>query len=397
MATTTSSHPFGYNQADIFSYMMSLRRHFHANPELSFQESQTANYVANRLEELGLEVHRNVSDHSVLCVLKGAKPGRCIGVRAELDALPLTEQTTLPFASVFNGVMHACGHDIHMAVALGVAKVLADNRDSLCGTVVFVFESGEELLPGGARGILESDIFKRNIPDIMLGMHVLPELEAGKVGFRAGQYMASSDEVYITVHGKGGHAALPNTVVDPVLIASHVVVALQQVVSRNAQPIVPTVLSFGKVTANGANNVIPNQVLLEGTFRTMDEHWRGQAHQRIASIAKGISESMGGTCTVDIRSGYASVYNNEALTQSAVSIASDLLGEANVVALEPRMTADDFAFFSQTIPSLFFRLGVGFFTGSKYGLHNPKFNANEDSMGTGVKVLLAIISHNMCR
>ena len=397
MKTTIDALPFDYNQDDIFLFMQSQRRHLHANPELSFQEAKTASYVAKVLLDLGLEVHERVVDHSLIGILKGSRPGKCIGVRAELDALPLDEKTALPYASNVSGAMHACGHDIHMAVVLGLAKVLSDNRNNLCGTVVLVFESGEELLPGGARGILESDIFKRNIPDIMLGMHVLPELEAGKVGFRAGRYMASSDEVYITVHGKGGHAALPNTVVDPVLIASHVVVALQQVVSRNAQPIVPTVLSFGKVTANGANNIIPNQVLLEGTFRTMDEQWRVDAHQRIASIAKGISESMGGACTVDIRSGYASVYNNEALTQSAVSVASDLLGEANVVALEPRMTADDFAFFSQTIPSLFFRLGVGFFTGSKYGLHNPKFNANEDSMATGVKVLLAIISQNMCR
>jgi amidohydrolase len=309
--------------------------------------------------------------------------------------LPLDEKTALPYASTVSGAMHACGHDIHMAVVLGLAKVLSDNRNNLCGTVVLVFESGEELLPGGARGILESDIFKRNISDIMLGMHVLPELEAGKVGFRAGRYMASSDEVYITVHGKGGHAALPNTVVDPVLIASHVVVALQQVVSRNAQPIVPTVLSFGKVTANGANNIIPNQVLLEGTFRTMDEQWRVDAHQRIASIAKGISESMGGTCTVDIRSGYASVYNNEALTQNAASVATKLLGEANVITLEPRMTADDFAFFSQSIPSVFFRLGVGLSDGTMYGLHNPQFHANEDSMATGIKILLGIIGENM--
>jgi len=288
MKTTIDALPFDYNQDDIFLFMQSQRRHLHANPELSFQEAKTASYVAKVLLDLGLEVHERVVDHSLIGILKGSRPGKCIGVRAELDALPLDEKTALPYASNVSGAMHACGHDIHMAVVLGLAKVLSDNRNNLCGTVVLVFESGEELLPGGARGILESDIFKRNIPDIMLGMHVLPELEAGKVGFRAGRYMASSDEVYITVHGKGGHAALPNTVVDPVLIASHVVVALQQVVSRNAQPIVPTVLSFGKVTANGANNIIPNQVLLEGTFRTMDEQWRVDAHQRIASIAKGM-------------------------------------------------------------------------------------------------------------
>ncbi|KAF5085800.1 N-acetyldiaminopimelate deacetylase [anaerobic digester metagenome] len=395
MKTTIDALPFDYNQDDVFLYMLSQRRHLHANPELSFQEAKTASYVAKVLLDLGLEVHERVADHSLIGILKGSRPGKCIGVRAELDALPLDEKTALPYASTVSGAMHACGHDIHMAVVLGLAKVLSDNRNNLCGTVVLVFESGEELLPGGARGILESDIFKRNIPDIMLGMHVLPELEAGKVGFRAGRYMASSDEVYITVHGKGGHAALPNTVVDPVLIASHVVVALQQVVSRNAQPIVPTVLSFGKVTANGANNIIPNQVLLEGTFRTMDEQWRVDAHQRIASIAKGISESMGGTCTVDIRSGYASVYNNEALTQNAASVATNLLGEANVVALEPRMTADDFAFFSQSIPSVFFRLGVGLSDGTMYGLHNPQFHANEDSMATGIKILLATIGENM--
>lgn len=395
MKTTIDALPFDYNQDDVFLYMLSQRRHLHANPELSFQEAKTASYVAKVLLDLGLEVHERVADHSLIGILKGSRPGKCIGVRAELDALPLDEKTALPYASNISGAMHACGHDIHMAVVLGLAKVLSDNRNNLCGTVVLVFESGEELLPGGARGILESDIFKRNIPDIMLGMHVLPELEAGKVGFRAGRYMASSDEVYITVHGKGGHAALPNTVVDPVLIASHVVVALQQVVSRNAQPIVPTVLSFGKVTANGANNIIPNQVLLEGTFRTMDEQWRVDAHQRIASIAKGISESMGGTCTVDIRSGYASVYNNEALTQNAASVATKLLGEANVITLEPRMTADDFAFFSQSIPSVFFRLGVGVSDGTMYGLHNPQFHANEDSMATGIKILLATIGENM--
>jgi amidohydrolase len=291
--------------------------------------------------------------------------------------------------------MHACGHDIHMASAIGVGLIMHWLRNHWNGRVILVFESGEEQLPGGAMAILDSAEFKSIFPDIMFGLHVLPEMEVGKVGFCSGRYMASGDEVYLTVKGKGGHAALPHTLIDPVVIASNIILNLQTIVSRSAPALVPTVLSFGKVEANGATNVIPNEVKIEGTFRTMDEGWRGKAHSLIEAKANGIARSMGGSCEVEIRKGYPSVYNNPALTEKAKKLAVELLGFDKVVDLEPRMTTDDFAYFSQQIPSVFFRIGVGFPKSEHFQLHSSSFIANEDSLQTSIPLLAWLILNNL--
>ena len=378
-----------------YQSIIEYRRYIHKNPELSFQESGTANYIKSIFEEKGIEVIPVKGQTSFFAVIKGSNPGKTIGIRAELDGLPVNEETSLDFKSVKSGAMHACGHDIHMASLIGTGIIIDELKEYWSGRVVLIFESGEEQLPGGAKAILESEEFSQYRPDLMIGMHVLPELEAGKVGFCSGRYMASGDEVYITVKGKGGHAALPHTLVDPVVIAASIIINLQAFVSRNSPALVPTVLSFGKVIANGATNIIPNEVSIEGTFRTMDETWRSRAHTLIESYAKGIAQSMGGECIVEIRKGYPSVYNNPQLTEVFSKLSSDFLGHESVVVLEPRMTTDDFAYFSQQIPSVFFRIGVGFPNSEHYQLHSSQFIANEEVIKHSVPLLVMLLVNNL--
>ena len=371
--------------------IIGVRRYVHRNPELSFQEANTAQYIRSILAEYGIRTIPLGQYHSFIAVVEGRSAGSTIGIRAELDALPVLEDTKVEYASIKQGVMHACGHDLHMAAVVGAGIALQELSDFWNGRVLLVFESGEEQLPGGATEILNSAEFNSMRPDVMIGLHVLPELEAGKVGFCSGRYMASGDEVYLTVKGKGGHAALPHMLVDPVVIASNIILNLQTIVSRSASALVPTVLSFGKVEANGATNIIPNEVRIEGTFRTMDEDWRTKAHSLIEENAKGIAMSMGGDCLVEIRKGYPSVYNNPELTENSKQIASELLGAENVIALEPRMTTDDFAYFSQKIPSVFFRVGAGFNNLDKMQLHSGRLLINEESLRTGMLLLLSIV------
>ncbi|MGE0078542.1 MAG: M20 family metallopeptidase [Bacteroidales bacterium] len=363
-----------------YQEIVNIYRHIHKHPELSFEENNTAAYIKSELEERGIKVITLGQHHSFIAIIEGTSEGKTIGIRAELDALSIKEDTGLEYSSAHEGLMHACGHDIHMASLFGVGVILHSIRDKIAGRFLLIFESGEELLPGGALAIINSPEFKELAPDIMLGMHVLPELETGKIGFCSGRYMASGDEIYLTVKGKGGHAALPHTLIDPIVIASNIILNLQAVVSRRAPALIPTVLSFGRVEAMGATNIIPGEVSIAGTFRTMDEDWRAKAHGVIESYAKGLAQSAGGDCLVDIRKGYPSVYNNPELTQKVKQLAVDLIGENNVVDLEPRMTTDDFAFFSQKLPSVFFRLGVGFENETPRQLHSTKFIANEKSL-----------------
>ncbi|HOZ15125.1 MAG TPA: M20 family metallopeptidase [Tenuifilaceae bacterium] len=377
------------------SRVVQYRRDIHMNPELSFKEEQTSKYIQSILANEGIKIIPINKQHSFIVVIEGNGEGKTIGIRAELDALPIQERANVDFSSKNDGVMHACGHDIHMASAIGVALIMNKIKERWSGRVVLVFESGEEQLPGGAMAVLDSAEFKSVMPDIMFGLHVLPEMEVGMVGFCAGRYMASGDEVYLTVKGKGGHAALPHTLIDPVVIASNIILNLQTIVSRSAPALVPTVLSFGKVEANGATNVIPNEVRIEGTFRTMDEGWRDKAHSLIETKANGIAQSMGGSCNVEIRKGYPSVYNNPALTGNAKKLANDLLGFDKVVDLEPRMTTDDFAYFSQQIPSVFFRIGVGTLNQEPSQLHSSSFIANEDSLQTAIPLMTWLVLNNL--
>lgn len=352
--------------------------HLHSNPELSFKEGETAKFIAKVLKENNIDVYEGLNGHGLIGIIEGISPGKTIGIRAELDALPIAESSTIEFASTNQGIMHACGHDIHMASLLGSAILINELREHLKGKILFIFESGEEMLPGGANQIIESNVFKESRPDIMMAFHILPELVAGKAGFREGQYMASGDEIHITVKGKGGHAALPHTTVNPILIASQLLLNLKEFNDSQSPANTPSILSFGKFIANGATNVIPDDVKIEGTFRTMDEDWRGKVHEHIERISKETCAKLGGDCIVEIRKGYPSIYNNPEICRAAKGLTKQYLGESNVVELDKRMTTDDFAYFSQTIPSVFFRMGVGFENGAKHQLHSAKFVANEN-------------------
>jgi amidohydrolase len=377
--------------------IVKLREYLHQYPELSFKEYNTSKRIACELDKIGVPFTSGILETGILGLIEGSKPGPTIGVRAELDALPINEETGLSYSSNNSKVMHACGHDVHMANLIGVAKILRQFQEDIHGKVLLIFQPGEELLPGGAKGMIESEFFQKNIPDVMLGMHILPELSMGKAGFCSGPYMASGDEVYITVKGKGGHAALPHALIDPVLIASHIIVGLQQVVSRKNPGSIPTVLSFGKVIANGANNVIPDEVTIEGTFRTMDETWREKAHQHIVRLAEGIASSMEGKCDVNIRRGYPSLSNNSKLTQFVSSCAKDYLGVNYVVDLPIRMTTDDFAHYSALIPSVYFRIGTGEEDKTSFSLHSSKLIVDnkvlENSVGLTSWMILQLLSH----
>jgi amidohydrolase len=356
--------------------IVSLRRFLHQNPELSFKEFSTTQTIAEELQRIGVKCYTFESGVGVIGVIEGEKSGITIGIRAELDALPVDEKTNLPFASSHKNVMHACGHDVHMASLVGAAKILMQIRSNLIGKVLLIFQPGEELLPGGALDILESPVFKENRPDIMIGMHILPELQAGMAGFKSGPYMASGDEIYLTVQGKGGHAALPAQTVNPILIASNIIVAMQQMVESlsNEQPVI---LSFGKVMANGATNVIPDFVSIEGTLRTTSSEIRELIHSKVDSIAKSIASTMNGNCQVDIRKGYPSLSNNPEITERAVELAQQYLGKQNVVDLPIRMTTDDFARYAQQIPSVYFRIGSGFQNQTPHSLHSGTMVVNE--------------------
>ncbi|MCB9283779.1 MAG: amidohydrolase [Lewinellaceae bacterium] len=366
---------------------VAIRRHLHQHPELSFQEEQTAAYVASRLEALGISHKKNVAGHGVIGWIKGRNPEkRLIALRADMDALPIMEENEAPYCSQRPGVMHACGHDVHTASLLGTAQILQETRSEWEGTVQLIFQPGEELLPGGASLMIAEGVLDNPRPELILGQHVHPSLEAGRIGLRPGMFMASSDEIYLTITGKGGHGATPHECVDPILIASHIVVALQQIVSRRADPTTPSVLTLGKIeSSGGATNVIPNQVSIMGTFRTMDEAWRQKAHQLISTMATKMAEGMGGKCQVRIVNGYPFLVNEENLTEMVRTFAREYLGEeGQVVELPMRMSAEDFAYYSQIMPACFYRLGTGNpARGITAPVHTPTFDIDEAALETG--------------
>jgi amidohydrolase len=378
---------------NIFSGVVANRRHLHSHPELSFHEVETSAFVARKLEELGLEYHK-MADTGLVAMIKGDKPSNnVVALRADMDALPILEANDVPYRSQNNGVMHACGHDVHTSSLLGTAQILTQLKSEFGGTIKLIFQPAEEKLPGGASLMIKEGVLENPKPQAVIGQHVMPLIDAGKVGFRAGKYMASADELYVTVRGKGGHAAQPQQNVDPVMITAYILTALQQVVSRFADPKNPSVLSFGKVIANGATNVIPNEVYLEGTFRTMDEKWRADAHIRMKKMAEGIAESMGGSCEFNIMKGYPFLVNEEKLTASTRGHAEDYLGKENVLDLDIWMAAEDFAFYSQQADSCFYRLGTrNESRGIVSSVHTPTFDVEESALelSTGLMAYLAI-------
>ncbi|MBQ7711477.1 MAG: amidohydrolase [Bacteroidales bacterium] len=358
------------------------RRWLHQHPELSQQEHGTMAYVAERLRSFGLEPRTGIGGTGCMAFIRGGidPDSRCIALRADYDALPLNEDTGLPYASENPGVMHACGHDMHTASLLGAARILCELREQLHGTIMLIFEPSEELYPGGARMMMDDGLFDERMPDEIYAFHCLPELDCGYVGMRKGKYMASTDELYWTVKGRGGHGATPHLSVDPILIASHIVVALQQLVSRNASPMMPTTLSFGKINGNGRTNIIPDEVKMEGIIRTFDEQWRLECHERIRRMSEGIAESMGGSCDLFIDYGYPYVFNDDACTQHVHDNAVDYLGADKVQWLDMRMTAEDFAFFAQKIPACYFRIGVHVPGTPFSNLHRPNLIIDERSL-----------------
>jgi amidohydrolase len=374
-----------------------IRRYLHEHPELSGKEVLTAEFISKQLKSWGIEYQAGIAGHGIVGFIRGEKPGdKVIALRADMDALPIRELNEVPYISKNKGVMHACGHDVHMASLLGAARILKSLEPELSGIVKLIFQPSEEKYPGGALPMIKAGVLENPRPGLIVGQHVFPELEAGKIGLRSGKYMASTDEVHLVVRGKGGHAAIPHKVIDPVLIAAHIIIALQQIVSRNAQPTIPSVLSFGRVIAEGQANIIPDQVLISGTMRTFDETWRNEMQKRIETIATSVAEGMGGTCKVEIHKGYPFVYNNPVVTSRIRGLAEDYLGKENVVDLDMRMTAEDFSYFAQEVPGCFYRLGVmNEARGIVSNLHTSTFDVDESSLETGVGLLVWITANEL--
>jgi amidohydrolase len=373
---------------NIFNDVVANRRHLHSHPELSFHEVETSAFVAGKLDELGIE-YIKMADTGLVGLIKGDKPStNVVALRADMDALPITEANDVPYKSQNTGIMHACGHDVHTSSLLGVAKILTSLKSEFAGTVKLIFQPAEEKLPGGASIMIKEGVLENPKPQAVIGQHVMPLIDAGKVGFRSGQYMASTDELYVTVTGKGGHAAQPQQNVDPVIITAHILTALQQIVSRFSDPKTSCVLSFGKVTANGATNVIPNEVKLEGTFRALDETWRAEAHEKMTKMAKGIAESMGATCDFNIVKGYPFLTNEPKLTAAARGFAEDYLGKENVLDLDIWMAGEDFAYYTQVADACFYRLGTrNESRGITSSVHTPTFDIEETALETSVGLM----------
>ncbi|MCO6501081.1 MAG: amidohydrolase [Vicingus serpentipes] len=379
--------------AAIKAEVLDIRRHLHQHPELSFNEYNTSKFVCSKLDEYGIAYKEGVVNTGIVANIKGKNPDKkLVALRADLDALPIQEENQMDYKSVNEGVMHACGHDVHTAALLGAAKILNELKEEFEGSIRLIFQPGEEKLPGGASLMIKEGVLKNPEPAGIVGQHVYPNLDAGKVGFRSGMYMASADEIYVTVHGEGGHAALPHFNIDPIIISAHILTALQQLVSRAAKPTVPTVLSFGKIIGEGATNIIPDKVELEGTFRTMDEEWRAIAHQKMKKMAENIAMSMGGSCEFKIAKGYPYLVNDETMTNIAKNAAIAYLGKDNVVDLDLRMTAEDFSYYSQVIPACFYRLGTKKPNGETVGLHTSTFDIDENALevSTGLMAWIAI-------
>jgi amidohydrolase len=378
--------------------LISVRQDIHMHPELSFQEERTAALVEKYLRQLGLEPKR-MAGTGVWAMIEGKTDGRTVGLRADLDALPIEEKNDKPYVSQNKGVMHACGHDVHTASLLGAAKILVSMKDELQGKVKLIFQPGEEKLPGGASLLIKEGVLENPKVDCMIGQHVMPFINTGNVGFRKGLYMASTDEIYMTIHGKGGHGAMPHLTIDPVAISAQVIISLQQVVSRKARPILPTVLTFGKINSDGgATNVIPNSVSIEGTLRTLDEKWRAEAKELIIKIAKNTAEAYGATVDIRIEHGYPFLKNDEQLTTAMMDFAGDFMGEEKVENLDIWMAAEDFAYYSQEVPSCFYRLGTrNEGKGIVSAVHTNTFDIDEDALetGSGLMAWLAIQALSM--
>lgn len=367
---------------------ISVRQHLHANPELSYQEFETSKYVQEKLRSFGISFEVKATT-GVLGIIKGKNPdSRVIALRADMDALPITEENEVAYKSKNPGVMHACGHDVHTTILLGAAKILAELKDEWEGTVKLLFQPGEERNPGGASFMIKEGVLENPRPQGIYGLHVHPGLALGKLSFRKGRVMASADELYLTIKGKGGHAAAPHLTVDAILVASQLIVSLQQIISRNNNPLSPSVLSICSIQGGHTTNVIPSEVKLMGTFRAMDETWRTKAHELIRKQVAGIAEATGAEIELHIDIGYPTVDNDPELTGKGWRLAEDYMGKAQVEETEIRMGAEDFGFYTQVIPGCFYRLGVrNEAKGLIHNVHTPRFDIDENAIETGMGMM----------
>lgn len=380
---------------NIFDELVKIRRHLHSHPELSFKEYKTSAYIKSVLNSNDISYTDGWVKTGIVAEIQGNASGnKVIALRADIDALPITEENDVAYKSLNQGIMHACGHDVHTTSLLGACLILNQLKDEWGGCVKFIFQPGEEKLPGGAKLMIDNGVLDNPRPHSIYGQHVHPPLEVGKVGIRGGQYMASADEIYIKVSGKGGHAALPQELIDPVLIASHIIVSLQQLVSRRSNPFIPSVLSFGKINSiGGATNIIPDHVSIEGTFRTMDEEWRDKAHKLIVKLVKELAQSMGGDADIDVIKGYPFLKNDEILSSVTRKRMIEYMGIDHVVELPKRMSAEDFSYYTHHIPGCFYRLGTGNKSmGITSSVHTPTFDIDENALkiGAGLMSYLAI-------
>ena len=370
------------------SEFIEIRHHLHANPELSYQEFETSKFIQHKLKEFGIPFEVKATT-GVVGLIKGKNPeSRVFAIRADIDALPILEENDVPYKSTKKGIMHACGHDVHTTCLLGAAKILDELKNEWEGTVKLIFQPGEEKNPGGASYMIKEGVLEDPKPSGIIAMHVHTGMPVGKTSFRSGKVMASADELYFTIKGKGGHAASPHLCVDPILIASHLIISLQQVVSRNSNPFNPSVLSITSFQGGAATNVIPNEVKLMGTFRAMDEKWRAEAHQLIEKISKELVHSMGAEVDLHIDKGYPAVINNAELNNSVKNAAAQFLGQENVQETELRMGAEDFGYYAQQIPACFYRVGVmNKEKGITSGVHTPTFNIDENAIEVGMGLM----------
>lgn len=375
--------------------VIAIRRHLHQYPELSKQEKKTADFICEQLDKLpGIEYQRDIAGNGICGFVNGRESDKCVALRADMDALPICEKTNLPFKSKNEGIMHACGHDVHMSVLLGTLRILSKLRDEFDGKVMFIFQPSEEHYPGGAITMLNAGIFKDIKPSKIFALHTTPEMNTGTIGMKEGKYMASTDEIYIEVRGKGGHGATPELNVDPIVAASHIVIALQTLVSRNANPTMPTTFSVGRFIAEGRTNIIPSKVDLECIIRTFDEQWRKQAHKNIHRIVENTAQAFGATADVFIDHGYPFVYNDPDLTRTSRALAEEYLGKEKVANIDMRMTAEDFSYFAQRVPACYFRLGTRIEGKPITNLHTANFDVDERCLevGMGLSAFLAIKS-----
>ncbi len=369
------------------------RHHLHMHPELSFQETATQVFVEKQLNAWGISTSR-LANTGVVAIIEGKNPNKkVVALRADMDALPIIETNDVPYKSQNPGVMHACGHDVHTSSLLGTAHILQSIRDEFEGSVKLIFQPAEEKAPGGASIMIKEGVLENPKPTSIFGQHVATNVPVGKIGFREGMYMASTDELYIKVIGKGGHGAMPDACIDPIVIASHIIIAMQQIISRNKNPKSPSVLTFGKIEGLGATNVIPDEVNIAGTFRAMDETWRAEGLEKMKKLAEGIADAMGGQAVFEVLKGYPFLQNNPELTRKAKAAAIAYMGEENVVDLDLWMAGEDFAFYTHHVDACFYRLGIrNEAKGITSGVHTPNFDIDEDALaiGPGLMAWLAV-------